>query len=148
MLLFFSLCFTCILAQPVEDDLPQITGCIALVNAKVVTAAGKEPVVQNVIMRNGLITQIGVAAKIPNDAYRIQADSLFVYPAFIDAFSHTGIKEPEQPQRGGGGQGGQGGQNRPVVDEEGNASLDDAGITPYVHVRATFDPKEKSISDW
>lgn len=136
-------------AQPVQDDLPQITGCIALVNANVVTAPGKSPVTSNVVFRDGLIVQAGPSIRIPPDAYRIQADSLYVYPAFIDAFSSIGIKSQDN-EREGGGQGGPGGNRgqRPAVDAEGNASLVDAGITPFNSVRATFEPKEKSITDW
>jgi imidazolonepropionase-like amidohydrolase len=149
LILFLWCCLasgTALNAQPVEEDLPQITGCIALVNAKVVTMAGKEPVVQNIVLRNGLITAIGADIKLPTDAYKIAADSLYVYPAFIDAFSNIGIKEPDQGGRGNqrGGQG----DDRPEIDEEGNASLEAAGITPFNHVRSSFDPKEKSISDW
>jgi hypothetical protein len=145
----FFIALVALRAQPVEEDLPQITGCIALTNAKVVTMAGKEPVVQNVILRDGLITAMGPQVKIPADAYKIAADSLYVYPAFIDAFSYIGIKEPEQ--QGGGGRGNQRGpqnDDRPDIDEEGNASLEASGITPFNHVRSSFDPKEKSIADW
>lgn len=130
-------------AQPIDDDLPQITGCLALVNARVVASPGKAPVVSTVVMRDGLITQLGPNLKIPADAYRIAADSLYVYPAFIDAFSSTGIKEPEN----GDGQGNRGSQ-RPTFDADGNPPLEEAGITPYKSVRATFDAKEKSIADW
>jgi len=143
----FFIAFVTLVAQPIEEDLPQITGCIALTNAKVITMAGKEPMVQNVILRDGLITAIGAQAKIPADAYKIAADSLYVYPAFIDAFSYIGIKEPEQ-QGGRGNQRGQQNDDKPEIDEEGNASLEATGITPFNHVRASFDPKEKSISDW
>jgi len=132
-------------AQPLDDDLPQITGCIALVNAKVVASPGQAPVVSTVVMRDGLITQIGPNLKIPSDAYRIAADSLYAYPAFIDAFSYTGIKEAEN--EGSQGPGNRGGQ-RPSFDADGNPSLEDAGITPYKSVRATFDAKEKTIADW
>ncbi len=139
-------------AQPVEEDLPQITGCIALINARVVTAPGKNPVIQTIILRDGLITQMGPSQAIPADAYRIAADSFFVYPAFIDACSYLGIKEPEN-EGGRGGGGGSPGSNpgnreKPAIDEEGNASLEETGITPFRHVRATFDPKDKSIADW
>lgn len=139
-----------LVAQPVEEDLPQITGCIALINARVVKTAGSEPQTANVIIRNGIITQVGSSATIPPDAYRIAADSFYVYPAFIDALSHAGIKSAEGENEGRGGQGGPGnrGGNRPVVDAEGNMSLEEAGITPFISTRATFDPKEKSISDW
>jgi hypothetical protein len=135
-------------AQPIDDDLPQITGCIALLNAKVVSAPGKPPVVSTIVMRDGLIIQIGPDIKTPPDAYRIAADSFYVYPAFIDAFSYTGIKEAEG--EGGGNQQGPGnrGGPKPSFDAEGNLPLEEAGITPFKSVRATFDPKEKSIPDW
>jgi imidazolonepropionase-like amidohydrolase len=147
--LFFCFVFCQVLAafsQPVDEDLPQVTGCIALLNAKVVSAPGKAPVVSTVVMRDGLITQVGINLKIPADAYRIAADSFYVYPAFIDAFSDTGIKEPEEsgsPNQGPGNRG-----QRPAVDAEGNPSLEDAGITPYKGIRATFDGMDKSVSDW
>jgi imidazolonepropionase-like amidohydrolase len=132
-------------AQPVTDDLPQITGCIALVNARVVTEAGKEPLVQHVVLRDGLITAMGPQISIPPDAYKIKADSLYVYPAFIDACSYMGQKEPEAEGNRGGQQSG---RDRPAFDSEGNVSLEEAGITPFKQVRAAFDPKDKSISDW
>lgn len=140
-----------IIAQPVSEDLPQVTGCIALINAKVIAAPGKPLQVETIIMRDGLITDIGPRAKIPADAYRIAADSLYAYPAFIDAFSSIGVKNPDTDAPRGGPQGGPGNRERntrPPVDEEGNASLEDAGITPFRSVRPTVDIKEKSIADW
>ena len=143
LVLFLAILAT---AQPVNDDLPQITGCMALINAKVVTAPGKPPVTTTVILRDGLITAIGPTVKIPPDAYRIAADSLYAYPAFIDAISYDGIKEPEEGNRNqqGGGNRGQ----RQEFDDEGNPSLQDAGITPFNGIRSAFDPKDKSIADW
>ena len=139
---------TLLFAQPVDDELPQITGCIALINARVVSAPGKAPVVSTVVMKDGLITQVGPGIKIPADAYRIAADSFYVYPAFIDAFSYTGMKEAEG--EGSGNQQGPGnrGGSKPTFDSEGNLPLEESGITPYKSVRASFDPKEKSISEW
>ncbi|HLF64952.1 MAG TPA: amidohydrolase family protein [Saprospiraceae bacterium] len=137
-----------LLSQPVHPDLPQITGCVALVHARVVTAPGKSPVVANVITRNGLITHVGSNGTIPNDAYRIAADSFYVYPAFIDAFSNTGIKEQKEEQAQGGPPGPGNRSQRAPVDEDGNPSLEDAGITPFISTRTTFDPKSKLIEDW
>jgi len=133
-------------AQPINDDLPQITGCIALINARVVSAPGKSPVTTTIIVRDGLITAIGPSVKIPSDAYRIAADSLFAYPAFIDAISYDGIKEPDEStrnQQSGGNR-----SQRQEFDAEGNPSLEDAGITPFNGIRSAFDPKDKSIADW
>ncbi|MBK9983251.1 MAG: hypothetical protein IPP15_12740 [Saprospiraceae bacterium] len=42
LLTLFVFGFTAgIIAQPVSEDLPQITGCFALINAKVISAPGK-----------------------------------------------------------------------------------------------------------
>ncbi|HZV70101.1 MAG TPA: amidohydrolase family protein [Saprospiraceae bacterium] len=141
---------TLTIAQPVSEDLPQITGCIALINAKMISAPGKPTQVATIIMRDGLITDIGPHPKVPPDAYRIAADSMYAYPAFIDAFSSIGVKSPETDAPRSGPQGGPGNRDRPrpTVDNEGNASLEDAGITPFHSVRPTVDIKEKSISDW
>lgn len=135
-------------AQPINEDLPVVTNSIALINARVVTTAGKPAVSSTVLIRDGLITHVGQNISIPADAYRIKADSLYVYPAFIDAFSSIGIKESEgETQSGPGGPGGSR-NTRPAVDSEGNASLEDAGITPFRSVRSMLDAKEKSIADW
>src|SRR5690606_33465599 len=131
-------------AQPVHDDLPQVTPCIALLNARVISSPGVAPRVAHVVVRDGLITEVAAGAAIPADAYRIPADSFYVYPAFIDAFSRTGIKEPEDERAGGpGGRG-----NRVAVDADGHAALEDAGITPFARARAQFDARSKSIADW
>lgn len=136
-------------AQPVTDDLPQVTGCLALLHARVIQAPGLAPKVADVIVRDGLIQQIGPDLRIPPDAYRIAADSLYIYPAFIDAFSDTGIHDPEGDNSGRQGQGAPNrNEDRPKPDAEGNLPLEEAGITPFLSVRSAFDPADKSISDW
>ena len=136
-------------AQPLSEGLPQITGCIALINAKTVSAPGKPVQVTTIIIRDGLITDMGQQIKVPADAYRIDADSLYAYSAFIDAFSSTGVKNPEsEPGRTPQGAGNRNQGARTTVDAEGNPSLEDAGITPFQRVRPSVDIREKSIADW
>ena len=136
-----------IVAQPVQDDLPAITRCIALVNAKVVSKPGQAPITATIIMRDGLITALGSQVEIPKDAYRVPADSLYAYPAFVDAFSSIGIKDPDaENQQNQGGPGNR--SQRTEVDAEGNPSLENAGITPFQNIRPAFDPKSSAISDW
>lgn len=140
--------FSISIGQPVLDDLPRVTSSIAIVNVKLVSAPGKTPQVSTVVIKDGVITQTGQNISIPDDAYRIDGDSLFAYPAFIDAFSRTGIKEQES-SGGSGMQTHPGGRpQRPAVDAEGNPSLTDAGITPFISVRSSIDAKDKSIADW
>jgi imidazolonepropionase-like amidohydrolase len=133
-------------AQPVADDLPRVTNCIALINVNLKQAVGKEIQKSHIVIRDGLITQVGPQITIPPDAFRIQADSLYAFPAFIDALSATSIKDTEgenTPASSGANR-----NTKPVVDAEGNVSLDEAGITPFKSVRSMMDPKEKSISEW
>src|SRR5688500_7667772 len=135
------------IGQPVSEDLPKVTSCIALMNVNLVAAPGKASQTSNVVIRDGIITHVGKNIQIPGDAYRIEADSLFAYPAFIDAFSRTGLKSEESST--GPGASSQGGRpSRPPVDVEGNPSLTDAGITPFISVRSSIDPKDKSIAEW
>ena len=148
---FFLLSFLCLAiyfssqAQPVIEDLPQVTNCIALINVRAVTTAGKNPEKTNIIIRDGIITDMEASVAIPPDAFRVQGDSLYAYPAFIDAYSLTGIKEEQEAQ---GGPGGQANRQRPAIDPDGNPSLEDAGITPFTEVRSFIDPKSKSIAEW
>lgn len=139
--------FAC-LAQPVSEDLPRVTNSLALINVNLTTSAGKAPQRSNVVIRNGVFIAIGPNIPIPVDAYRIQADSLYAYPGFIDAFSYTGIKEEESPSRGPSPNNQGPGPSRPRVDEEGNVPLEDAGITPFLEARSSINPSEKSISNW
>ena len=135
-------------AQPVSEDLPKVTDCIALVNVKLVSAPEKAPQISTVVIRDGIITHAGQNINIPADAYRIAADSFFAYPAFIDAFSNIGVKEQQEDQPAPRPRGpGVPPQRRPI-DAEGNLPLEDAGITPFLSVRASLDPVEKSIAEW
>lgn len=141
-------CITLCPGQPVSEDLPKVTNSIALINVNLTTIAGKTPQKSNVVIRNGVFTAIGPNIPIPADAFRIQADSFYAYPAFIDAFSYTGIKEEESESRGPG-PGIQGrGASRPPVDEEGNIPLEDAGITPFQKARTSINAQDKSIGSW
>ena len=55
-----------------------------------------------IVIENGIITQIGKNISKPLDAREIKADSLYVYPAFIDALSNVGFatKEKEKDSKG------------------------------------------------
>ena len=70
-----------------------------------------------ILIEDGIIKQIGKRLSEPDDALILSADSLHVYPAFIDALSHTGIKKDEDGER-------------PKVKFPGAPPDDVAGITP------------------
>ena len=76
---------------------------VAIKDAHVVTVSGEDLPKATVVMRDGLITEVGAAAAIPGDAWVIDGTGLTVYPGFIDALSSWGIPAPAGATRGGTG---------------------------------------------
>jgi imidazolonepropionase-like amidohydrolase len=71
---------------------------IAIQDARVVTVSGEELPKATIVIRNGLIADVGAGINIPGDAWVINGSGLTVYPGFIDALSTWGIPAP--PNRG------------------------------------------------
>ncbi|MEO5763091.1 MAG: amidohydrolase family protein [Vicinamibacteria bacterium] len=82
------------------------TPVYAITKAKVVTVSGA--VIENatVVMRDGLLVDIGPAAVIPKDARVIDGTGLTLTPGLIDAYSGAGMPTAPRPTGGGGGGGG------------------------------------------
>ena len=78
-----------------ELELPSVTETYALENARVVQAPGHVLDSATVLIRDGIIEAVGTEVAIPYDARRIDADTLTVYPGFIDGLSHAGVQIPE-----------------------------------------------------
>lgn len=70
----------------------------ALVNARVVTAPGKVIEKGTVVIRDGVIVDVGAAVKAPADARVWDLSGRTIYPGFIDAYSHLGLPETLQPE--------------------------------------------------
>lgn len=64
---------------------------IAIKDAHVVTASGAELAKGTVLLRDGLIQDVGANLAIPADAWVIDGEGLTIYPGFIDALSTWGI---------------------------------------------------------
>jgi imidazolonepropionase-like amidohydrolase len=132
--------------QSYNDAPKEVTKTFYIKNAYVVTEPGQTTGITNVLIENGLISQIGPAISIPSDAKIINADSMYVYAGFIDALSHTGIpvtEESSNNRRSGGQRGG----SRPSVSDPGNPGNKTAGITPEVNVKDLISAKDKSIEN-
>ncbi|MFT5515686.1 MAG: hypothetical protein ACI80V_001812 [Rhodothermales bacterium] len=127
-----------------DAQIAPATRTVAITGATVIPSPGVVLENATVIIRDGLITDVGVGVALPYDARVIKADSMFVYAGFIDPLSHVGQEAPRQPQGGGFGGGGGGGQE-PVADR-GNPPFDRAGLEPYRHVRDLLDPEHDSVS--
>ncbi|MGB9605282.1 MAG: amidohydrolase family protein [Bryobacteraceae bacterium] len=68
-------------------------GALAIRGARLVTVSG--PVIEKgiVLIRDGLIEDVGPAVRIPPDAWIIEAEGFTVYPGLIDALSSLGLPE-------------------------------------------------------
>jgi imidazolonepropionase-like amidohydrolase len=70
---------------------------IAIRNAKVVTVSGTTIEKGTVVLRDGLIADVGANANVPAAAYVIDGNGLTVYPGLIDGLSAWGIPEAAAP---------------------------------------------------
>ncbi len=117
---------------------------VAITGATVIPAPGQTIPGATVVIRDGLITGVGVGIPIPYDARIVEADSMYVYAGFIDPLSYVGQEAPRANQGGGFGGGGGGGNQEPVADR-GNPPFDRAGLEPYLDVRDKLDPEHASV---
>jgi imidazolonepropionase-like amidohydrolase len=75
----------------------------AIRGAKIVTAAGATIDKGNVVMRNGLIVDVGATAVIPDDAAVVDGNGMTVYPGLIDMGNSAALQAPAGAQGGRGG---------------------------------------------
>lgn len=121
-----------LMAQSDPTGESAVTRTFAITNATVIPAPGKELKNTTVLIKNGLIEAVGTNLSIPNGAQVIDAEGMYVYPAFIDGLSTTGAKRPDNPQR----------PNNLFTPDPPN---DYAGITPEQSVLAQIDTESNAI---
>lgn len=117
-----------------SDKPKEVTNTFFLQNVNVIPQPGKILNGYNVVIKNGLIENIGKGISAPYNAKKIKADSMFVYAGFIDCFSHTGVPKTES-------------KDQPKISDPGNPPNDIAGITPQKSVLETYKSSDKSIGD-
>lgn len=88
-----KLLLLCLAASAALAEAPS---AFAIRGARVVTVSG--PVIEKgvVLIRDGLIQDVGTGLTIPPDAWVIEGEGLTVYPGLIDALSPIGFKKPEE----------------------------------------------------
>lgn len=136
---FFCLIFSFLIASvnlsSQNSDTPKSLGrTYFLKNCFVVKQPGTILSGQNIIIKDGFISEIGPGLKAPFDAQTIKADSMYVYAGFIDAHSNTGVPKPETKERS-------------KVQDPGNPPNDVAGITPQISSSDVFKSSDKSVAD-
>lgn len=88
----------------------------AITNARIVTVSGATIDKGTVVIRGGLITDVGASAKVPADAQVFDGNGLTVYPGLIDTNSSVGLGQTQARPQGGPGGGGQGqAQSQPAT---------------------------------
>ncbi|MDX2181281.1 MAG: amidohydrolase family protein [Bryobacteraceae bacterium] len=73
--------------------LAQSPPVIAIRNARIVPVSGPAIEKGTVVMRNGLIADVGTEAAVPADAWVLDGTGLTVYPGLVEAMGSVGIPE-------------------------------------------------------
>lgn len=122
------------LAQSDPKGERRVTSAFAITNAKVYTSPGS--VVQaTVLIRDGLIVEVGENINIPADAQKVVGDSLFVYSGFIDLGTEAGVSKPAAPER-------------PQDMDPSDPPPQVAGITPYREALDDYQPDNEMTAEW
>ena len=125
-------------AQENPDRSP-VTNTYALKDVRIVQKPGQMIEVGNVIIKDGLIEAVGKDVVIPLNAMVLEADSMYVYPGFIDGMSYIGVTKPEKKEESEG---------RPRRDKNSaNPTYERAGIQPEIQLRDRLSASDKSIAD-
>ena len=67
---------------------------VAIRNARIVTVSGPIITKGTVVLRNGLIADVGENVTVPADAWVVEGEGLTVYPGLIDGLSTLGMDTP------------------------------------------------------
>lgn len=135
-LMFFGFFLSSILAWSQSDPSGErrVTGTYAIKGATITTSPGKTVSGATILIKNGLIDEVGTNVKIPVEAQVIEADSLFIYAGFIDGASNAGVTKPADPER-------------PSDFDPSNPPDEIAGITPWRNALDNFDFKNGQVSE-
>lgn len=125
----------------------QLSNTYFIKNATIIQKPGQVLEMGSIIIKDGVIHSVGKDLKAPADANIIDADSMYIYAGFIDAFNNTGVKRNEEERGQQGARGGARGNN-PRVANPDNAPDDIAGITPERSLSDVFEQASKTTSGW
>lgn len=89
----------------------------------------------DILIQNGIITQVGSSVNEPKDVIIIDGDSLYAYPGFIASYTHAGIPKAKD-------------KKLKDVDDPDNPGYKRAGITPQNSISKSVDLNDKTIESY
>lgn len=126
---------TSVVSAQNSNDARPVTSTYYIKNANVVQSPTRTIPNASIVIKDGMIIDVGPNIAVPFDAEVIDADSMFVYAGFIDACSHAGVAKVDE-------------KDPPSVENPGNPPKGLAGITPQQTVRGAMDGKvDKSLKE-
>ncbi len=133
--IFMLICMPLYYLSAQEPEDIKLSNSILIENAMVVVKAGTAAKKSSILIEDGVITQIGTNLNVPGDAIVLKADSLYAYPAFIDACSHTAIPKKDKDEK------------QKEVKDPGNPGYARAGITPQKSVSHNLALNDNSVKE-
>jgi imidazolonepropionase-like amidohydrolase len=109
----------------------------ALRGGTIVTVTGATITNGTLVIRNGLIADIGQGIAIPGDASVIDATGMTIYPGLFDSLTSLGIPQPTPTPGQGGGGGGGGGRQAQLAQLAAQAGSDTAQPPPGLEAAVT-----------
>lgn len=130
-----ALIFSVVALYGQEIDI-KLSSTYAIQDAKIVQKPGQTIEKGTIVIKDGIITAVGQSVAIPPEAILIDADSMYIYPGFIDAYNNTGVKKAEEDR------------DQERVKDPGNPPNDRAGIMPDRNLADVFAGDDQSVSSW
>lgn len=121
-------------AQVDYDEIGEVTSNFFIQNGNVYQSNGTWLHGASILIEDGKITAIGPNIKRPYDAQLIKADSMYIYPAFIDGLSQAMLKKEEENKE------------RENIKFPGKPTDQQAGITPNKSI--DLDTGSKQFEDY
>lgn len=117
------------------DLVPEVTSTILINNVRLSPQLDSLSPLTDILIKDGYIVAIDDSITAPQISDIIEGDSAFVYPAFIDGLSNTGIKMPKKNQ-----------EERDIK-FPGSPPDDIAGITPQSSALEFYDHNQSDIKN-
>lgn len=84
----------CAQTEPTEGLRTGDASVYAFTNATIVTAPGQQLDNATLVIRGGVVSEVGTDLEPPADAHILNMDGKIIYPGFIDPYTHVGMNDP------------------------------------------------------